>query len=108
MGALTVRSAKGAAAPLVVAWVLAACVPAASPGGPTVSLRMQGTPREASVTIDDEYVGPLEVVAVRGVALPLGKHRVTVEAPGYFPRDTIVEASSSPIRLDVRLVPVPD
>jgi hypothetical protein len=29
---------------------------------PTVSLRMQGAPLEASVTIDDEYVGPLSVV----------------------------------------------
>jgi hypothetical protein len=75
---------------------------------PTVSLRMQGAPPDARVTIDDEYVGPLSVVMVRGVALPVGDHRITVEAEGYFPWDKIVEAKSELVRLDVRLVPLPD
>jgi hypothetical protein len=108
MGAVRTRGAKPSALPMIGALSIAACLPAASPGGPTVSFRLQGSPREASVTIDDEYVGPLEVVAIRGVALPHGKHRVTVEAPGYFPKDTLVDAETSPVRLDVRLVPVPD
>jgi hypothetical protein len=62
------------------------------------------------VTIDDQFVGTLDVVAARGVALPPGTHRVTVEAPGFFPVDKLVEAreGAAPIRLDVRLVPVPD
>jgi hypothetical protein len=75
---------------------------------PTVSLRMQGAPPEASVTIDDEYVGPLSVVMARGVALPVGSHRISVEAEGYFPWDKIVEAKSGLVRLDVRLTPLPD
>jgi hypothetical protein len=75
---------------------------------PTVSLRMQGEPPEASVTIDDEYVGPLSVVMARGVALPVGSHRISVEAEGYFPWDKIVEARSGLVRLDVRLNPLPD
>jgi uncharacterized lipoprotein YbaY len=78
------------------------------PKAPTVSLRMQGTPAEASVTIDDEYVGPLSVVMARGVALPVGSHRVSVEAEGYFPWDKIVEARKDLVRLDVKLVPIPD
>ncbi len=78
------------------------------PRQPTVSLRMQGSPPEASVTIDDEYVGPLNVVMARGVALPPGQHRISVEAPGYFPVDRIVEARDQPVRIDVRLQPVPD
>ncbi len=75
---------------------------------PTVSLRMQGDPPEASVTIDDEYVGPLSVVAARGVALPVGSHRISVEAEGYFPWDKIVLAKKELVRLDVHLRPIPD
>ena len=101
--------AMGTVALLGVAWGSVACLPAAGPRGPTVSLRLQGSPREASVTIDDEDVGPLEGVAIRGVALPRGKHRITVDAPGYFPQDTMVDAQdNTPVRINVRLVPVPD
>jgi hypothetical protein len=75
---------------------------------PTVSLRMLGSPPEATVTIDDEYVGPLQVVAARGVALPVGSHRISVEAEGYFPWDKIVEAKKELIRLEVHLLPIPD
>ena len=60
---------------------LAACG-AQTPEPKTVSLRMTGAPPEARVTIDDQIVGPLSFVAARGVALPPGSHRVTVEAPG--------------------------
>jgi len=71
---------------------------------------MAGGPENASVTVDDQFVGTLDVVARRGVALPPGKHRVTVEAPGHLPWDKLVEAKEgdAPIRLDVKLVPIPD
>ncbi len=86
----------------------AACGPAKEPR--TVSLRMVGSPPNASVTIDDQFVGTLDVVAARGVALPPGQHRVTVEAAGYFPADRIVEAKegSGPIRIEAKLTPIPD
>lgn len=78
----------------------------------TVSLRMAGTPADAIVTIDDQTVGPLDFVASRGVALPPGVHHITVQAPGYFPFDQEVTAKitdpPTPIRVSVRLVPVPD
>ncbi len=78
---------------------------------PTSSLRLHGSPPDASVTIDEELVGPLAVVAARGVALPEGTHQVTVEAPGFFPWDRLVKADKSTAgkRLDVavELVPVP-
>jgi hypothetical protein len=76
----------------------------------TTSLRVNGADLDASVTIDDRYLGPLAYVAKRGVALPPGKHRVTVEKPGYFPWDKLVEAHDGdpPIRLDVQLVKIPD
>ena len=96
---------------VALALALAALAACGSPKEPrTTSLRMVGSPPNASVTIDDQFVGTLDVVAARGVALPPGQHRVTVEAAGFFPFDRIVEAKPNDraIRLDVRLVPVPD
>ena len=76
----------------------------------TTSLRMNGTPPDARVTIDDQSVGALAFVARRGVALPPGRHRVTVEKPGYFPFDRIVvaEEGDPPIQLKVDLEKIPD
>ena len=99
---MTVR-ARLLAAPLLL---LAAC------GGAlrTTSLRVQGAAADASVTIDDRYIGPFAYVARHGVALPPGKHHVTVEKTGFFPWDRQVEAHEGdpPIQLDVTLTPIPD
>ncbi len=65
-------------------------------------------PRDASVIIDEEYIGPLWMVAARGVRLPVGEHRITVQKEGYFPWDKLVVADRQPIVLDVTLVAVPD
>ena len=75
---------------------------------PTVSLRVQGNVADAQVTIDDQPIGALAYVAAHGVALPPGKHRVTVEKAGYFPWDAVLEADDEPIHIDVKLVPIPD
>src|SRR5258708_690749 len=75
---------------------------------PTVSLRVRGNVADAHVTIDDIAVGALAYVAARGVALPPGRHRITVERTGYFPWDALVEAKDDPIFLEVTLVPIPD
>ncbi len=88
---------------------LAAC--GAPQGIPrTVSLRMTGAPSDARVTVDDQIVGTLDVVAARGVALPPGTHRVSVEAPGYFPFDMLVEAKEGEkfVKIEAKLVPIPD
>lgn len=84
-----------------------ACTPLASQ---KVSLRMKGNVRDASVSVDDQYIGALAFVASRGVSLPPGKHRITVEKPGFFPWDRLVEAAdpAEPIHLDVVLVKIPD
>lgn len=79
----------------------------------TVSLRLRGTGTPgATVTIDDQRIGPLASVRARGVALPPGKHTLTVDAAGYFPFDTIVEApddaNAPPIFVDVSLQKIPD
>jgi hypothetical protein len=73
-------------------------------------MRMAGGPPNASVTVDDTFVGSLDVVSKRGVALPPGTHRVSVEAPGHLPWDKVIEAKEGegPVNLDVKLVPIPD
>ena len=71
-------------------------------------VKAKEVPRDASVSIDEEYIGPLGIVAARGVRLPVGEHRITVEKDGYFPWDRLVVADREPIQLDVVLVRVPD
>jgi PEGA domain len=77
-------------------------------GQATTSLRVAGTVLDASVTVDEQYVGALAYVAAHGVALPPGKHRITVEKVGYFPWDKVVDAQGELIRLDVELTKIPD
>ena len=92
---------------LAAALALAGC---AARAPETVSLRVKGNVPDASVTVDDQYIGALAFVASRGVALPPGTHRITVEKAGYFPWDRLVDAKvgGGPILLDIQLVRVPD
>ena len=101
-------SGLAAVAALTAILATSSCGPAAVPK--TVSMRMAGGPSNASVTVDDIFVGTLDVVSRRGVALPPGRHRVSVEAPGHLPWDKVVEAKEGEalLKLDVKLVPVPD
>ena len=70
--------------------------------------RAAATPRDASVYIDEQFVGFLGVVAARGVRLPEGEHRITVEKVGYFPWDQLVVSDRKPIELAVELRRIPD
>lgn len=77
---------------------------------PAVSMRVSradATPRDASVYIDEQFVGYLGVVQARGVRLPEGEHRITIERDGYFPWDRLVVSDRSPIELHVELIPIP-
>jgi len=95
---------------IALALSLVACGPAVAPRTTSLRLAPAVTPPNASVTIDDQFVGTLEVVAKHGVALPPGVHHITIEAPGYLPWDKAIEAKEggAPIRLEVKLVAVPD
>jgi PEGA domain len=98
-----------AALALLLILSLTSCEPGV--GRPAVSLslaREAQSPRDAAVLIDEEYIGPLGYVAARGVRLPIGKHRITVEKPGYFPWDRLVEADRDAIHLEIQLEPIPD
>jgi hypothetical protein len=91
---------------LLVALLLAGCVREPR----TTSLRVGGAPPDATVTIDDRPIGAFAFVQKRGVALPPGKHHITVEKSGYFPWDRLVEAHDGdpPVILDVTLTKIPD
>jgi hypothetical protein len=85
------------------------CTQGAGKAAVNLSLRFaRPSPRDASVIIDEEYIGPLWMVAARGVRLPVGEHRITVQKEGFFPWDKLVIADRQPIVLDVTLVAVPD
>jgi len=76
-----------------------------------VSLSMayaKNTPADASVSIDEQYIGPLGYVSAHGVRLPEGQHRISVTKTGFFPWDRLVTAGMQPIKLDVALEPIPD
>jgi hypothetical protein len=78
---------------------------------PAVSLRVAvaaQTPRDASVFIDEEFVGLLGHVAASGVRLPKGEHRLTVEREGYYPVDVILTSVREPIAFQVQMTPIPD
>jgi PEGA domain len=70
--------------------------------------RAADTPRDATVYIDEQFVGFLGVVAARGVKLPEGEHRITVEKVGYFPWDRRVVSDRQPISLRVELRKIPE
>jgi hypothetical protein len=84
----------------------AACV--ATPR--TVSLRIEGNVDEALVTVDDQVVGTVAAVEKRGVALPPGTHRITVEQSGYFPHDELVQVKEGDplLRLKIEMEKIPD
>lgn len=100
-------SRKTSVALVCLGLVVVACAPTLPA---TVSLRVKGNVRDAHVTIDDQYLGAFAYVAKKGVALPPGQHRITVEKNGYFPWDKVVVANEGdpPIKLDVILVEIPD
>jgi hypothetical protein len=96
---------------IAVCFLLGSVVACGSSLRSAVSMRVERAPRspkDASVYIDEEYVGPLYYVAAHGVRLPIGTHRVSVVADGYFPWDRQVESDRKPILLTVELVPVPE
>jgi hypothetical protein len=64
-------------------------------------------PNTASVQIDEKFAGAARVLAVRPAKVPPGKHRVTVEAPGYFPHDAEVELAPGVTTVELKLRPVP-
>jgi len=102
---MTMRARASAVALALVCF--GACAP---PKPATVSLRLQGNENDALVTIDDQLLGPVSRIEKKGVALPVGKHRITIEKVGFFPFDEllVVKDGDKPISLDVKLEKIPE
>ncbi len=95
---------------LAVAMISLVCAGCGNEPPKTVSVRMRGNPPDARVVVDDVYVGSLAVVQARGLGLLPGKHTLSIEAPGYFPHDRVLELTPStpPTPLDVSLEKLPE
>lgn len=70
--------------------------------------RSEGSPKDALVYIDEQYIGTLAYVEARGVRLPEGEHRISVEKNGYHPYDVLVVSDREPISVDVRMLKLPE
>jgi hypothetical protein len=92
---------------LALGLVLAACASVRAAVSMRVELDPQ-SPADASVKIDEQFIGVLGYVAAKGVRLPEGTHRITIEREGYFPWDKVVVSDREPIHLKVKLQPIPD
>jgi hypothetical protein len=94
---------------VLIALLVAACGPQPRAAVTLTLVRTKATaPGDANVYIDEELIGPLAYVAARGVRLPEGEHRITIQRTGYFPWDRIVVSDRDAIRLDVQLRKIPD
>jgi PEGA domain len=111
-GALTAKRAGRFLSALVLAAPLLAL-----PGCATMGLRAavsfkveraKGTPKDALVFIDGQYVATLGTVAKRGVRLPEGQHRIRVQKNGYHPFEALVVSDRQPIFLKVEMLELPD
>jgi hypothetical protein len=72
-------------------------------------LRVSGTPDDALITVDDQYVGKLGRLKRFGVKVPEGEHRLTVEAQGHFPKDALVTIPrEGEAKVDVKLDAIPE
>jgi hypothetical protein len=69
---------------------------------------MRGSPPGATVIVDDQPIASLGEISRRGMALLPGRHRITVEHPGYFPWDKAIEARGELIALEVKLQKIPE
>lgn len=70
-------------------------------------LRVEVVPDDARVLIDDTFIGRARRTAAQPKELPLGRHRLTVEAPGYFPHDLDLDLPSGETNVRIELRPVP-
>ena len=94
---------------LLLVALIGAVLTCGCPSQPKVLLRFGGGPTDALVTINDRYIGKLGRLSRRGIKLPPGQYRVTVEQTGYFSLDRLVQVDEgSNVTVTVELQQVPD
>ena len=86
---------------------LIACGGAHKPKGRPAELRALVEPPTAIVQVDETFVGSARVLDKRPAQLTPGKHRVTVDAPGYFPHDVELDLAPGVTTLQLKLRAIP-
>ncbi|HEX5658682.1 MAG TPA: PEGA domain-containing protein [Polyangiales bacterium] len=94
-------------AKLLALFLLCGCAGAQLPRSRPAELRTIVEPPTAAVQIDERFAGAARVLAMRPASVKPGKHRITVEAPGYFPHDAELELVPGVTTVNLKLRPVP-
>ena len=84
-----------------------ACGGAQKPRAQPSALRTIVEPTNATVQVDEQFVGSARVLSKRPALLKPGRRRVTIEAPGYFPHDLEVQIAPGITTVEVKLRPIP-
>lgn len=84
---------------------IVACQPPVRPTPAT--LTFETIPESARVSIDARYAGLGRVLKIRPVRVKGGRHLISVEAEGYFPRDFESDFPPGEWNVRVELRPVP-
>jgi len=100
------RVARGGLSVVLLA-ALCACAGTHKPKGRPAELRAVVEPPTAIVQVDEKFVGSARVLEKRPAQLTPGKHRVTVEAPGFFPHDVQLELAPGVTTLQLKLRAIP-
>ena len=87
--------------------LVAACGAAQHPRERPAQLRVLAVPETAIVQVDERFVGAARVLRKQPAALSPGKHRITIEAPNYFPHDIELDLPVGVTSLEIKLRPVP-
>jgi hypothetical protein len=95
------------ASTLALVGVLMACGGAQHPHERPAQLRVLAEPATAIVQVDERFVGAARVLQKQPAALKPGKHRITIEAPNYFPHDIELDLPVGVTSLEIKLRPVP-
>lgn len=87
--------------------LLSGCAGTQHPDPKTAGLRTIVEPPAALVQVDESFVGAARVLDKRPERLLPGKHRVTVEAPGYFPHDLELDLAPGVTTIELKLRKMP-
>lgn len=71
-------------------------------------LRVTAEPANARVIVDEHFAATAAASQIRPINASVGTHRVTVEAPGYFPHDIEVAFVPGVTTLDIKLRKIPE
>ncbi len=98
---------RGRALLLSLSVAAAGCAARQKPPVLRAQLRTIVEPPTAVVQVDERFVGAARVLDQRPARLQEGAHRITIEAPGYFPHDLELQLPAGVTKLEVKLRPIP-